>query len=214
MKIKLSLLLGLLFALFACKETVENEVQSTDLNKNQADFEGVEVLFDEKEFSDGKMSVLLKEINICGNDSLGVDVPECSPEFFKFFSLKNGMDLENGFILLTKANTGGIALRRVLVFEREEGKLTKVNGFIANIIGQRKSKSGYNDLLLRFKDVLEGSDIYYNCLFQWTNNKYEFKSVEVIEEPGAGWRGRVTEEHKDSISKEIYQTILDNKMIF
>lgn len=213
MIMKLLLTIGIGLLLYSCKESIESKPDTKPLEVEE-EFEGIEVLFDEKQFSDPKMSSLLREINICGNDSLGIDVPDCSPEFFKFFQLKSGVDIENGFILVTKANTGGIALRRVLVFERERGNLTKVNGFIANVIGQRKSKTGYNDLLLRFKDVLEGSDIYYNCLFQWNNGKYEFKSVEVIEEPAAGWRGRVTEQHKDSVSKEIYQTILDNKMIF
>lgn len=181
------------------------------------EFEGVEVLFDDQGFQYPNAVDLLREINICSlekQDSLGVPQTQCTPDNFKFFELKEGAGIQDGFILLVKANTGGIALRRILIFERENGSLVKLNGFVANLIGFRKSGTEHRDLLLRFNDKIEGSDVFYNCIFTWKDGKYAFKSVETIHEPAAQWVGRVREDVKDSTSKEILKIIEENQMIF
>ena len=201
----------------SCDNTPDEKDKPEPKPVVKTEFEPVEVLFDEDNFQDTSVVGLLKEINICSpsmQDSLGLAVPDCSPKYFKLFPLKEGGSLYEGFILLTKANTGGIALRRLLVFERERGNLVKVNGFIANLIGTRPSSSKYDDLMIRFKDNIEGSDVYYNCLFQWEQGKYQFKSVETIHEPAAEWVGTVRADVKDSVSKEILEIIQGNEMIF
>ena len=159
----------------------------------------------------------LGKINICSDaqvDKSGKLITPCTADNFKFFSLNDNKSLKDGIILLVKANVGGVPLRRVLVFERENGALIKVNGFIANVIGKRKSAGTNDDLLLRFIDKIEGSDVYYNCILKWENNQYVFKTVEVIEEPAGNFRGIVKENVKDSVSKEIHQTLVNNNMIF
>lgn len=205
----------ILFGLIACTDDAEPEKVFKDVPVE--DFEPIEILFDEDTFENAKMVELLKEINICSTekqDELGVQVADCSPEFFKLFPLKENEPIENGFILLVKANTGGVGLRRLLIFERERGALVKTNGFIGNLIGQRKSKSQHNDLLIRFIDIIEGSDVYYNCLFQWEEGKYQFKSCESIHEPAGNFFGRVKADVKDSVSKEILEIIKSHDMIF
>jgi uncharacterized lipoprotein NlpE involved in copper resistance len=207
----------LVFTLFSCKNEEGTAVNNETPKESVEEFESFEVLFDEKNFDDPKAADLLKEINICSDtqtDEHGNIITPCSPELFKLFKLHKDKPLEDGFVLLVKAETGGIALRRVLVFERENGTLVKVNGFIANLIAMRKNKEGNDDLMLRFIDKIEGSDVFYNCIFKWENNKYEFKTVEVISEPAGNFVGRVKESVKDSVSKEIHQILLDNKMIF
>lgn len=208
----------LLLVLFACKTKVENDETNTVIKQSQSnEFQGIEELFDSKEFEDTSVVSLLKEINICSDaqvDKTGKLVTPCTAENFKFFSLNDNKPLKDGFILLVKANVGGVPLRRVLVFERENGALIKVNGFIANVIGKRKNAGTNDDLLLRFIDKIEGSDVYYNCILKWENNKYVFKTVEVIEEPAGNFRGIVKENVKDSVSKEIHQTLVNNNMIF
>lgn len=212
-------LIGLSLTLFvfsSCKE-VEEEVVVTSKNPTEEEFEGIEVLFDENDFSDAKAVDLLKEINICSDvqtDAQGNIVTPCSPELFKFFPLKEGASIQNGFVLLIKANTGGIPLRRVLVFERENGALVKVNGFIANLIGMKKRDNANDDLLLRFIDKIEGSDVYYHCIFSWENGRYVFKTIEVIHEPAGDFHRRVKESAKDSLSKEIFKILENNQMIF
>jgi hypothetical protein len=208
----------LLLALLACKTEVENDETTTVVKQGQSnEFQGVEELFNTKEFEDTSVVSLLKEINICSDaqvDKSGKLITPCTADNFKFFSLNDNKSLKDGFILLVKANVGGVPLRRVLVFERENGALIKVNGFIANVIGKRKSAGTNDDLLLRFIDKIEGSDVYYNCILKWENNQYVFKTVEVIEEPAGNFRGIVKENVKDSVSKEIHQTLVNNNMIF
>jgi hypothetical protein len=65
---------------------------------------------------------------------------------------------------------------------------------------------------LRFNDNIEGEIIFYNCLFAWDGKKYTFKSVELIE--GSDWRQRLKPEFKDSVSNDIYTTLVRNEMIF
>lgn len=207
-----------LFLLFACgSEEESNEQAKTESASVKEEFEGIEVLFDEDKFSNPKALELLKEINICSDaqiDNKGELMTPCSPESFKFFPLKEEISIQDGFILLVKANTGGIPLRRVLVFERENGVLVKTNGFIANLIGKKKREGSNDDLLLRFIDKIEGSDVYYHCIFRWENGQYVFKTVEVIQEPAGNFSGIVKENVKDSVSQEILKILNDNQMIF
>ena len=115
------------------------------------------------------------------------------------------------FLLQIKSKVGGIKLRRTVAFIRERGELVKVNTFIANLIATRPTESHYKDLILRFNDNIEGEIVFYNCLFSWDGKKYKFRSVELIE--GATWRQRIKPEFKDSVSTDIYNTLVKNEMI-
>jgi hypothetical protein len=209
-------LLTTLVLFSACKsEPVRDENTKTEKIEDTEGFQGIEVLFDETEFSDPVMKELLLELKICSDDENLIatsEIPPCTFEKFKFIPLRKDLSLKNGFILLIKAQTGGFPLRRLLIFQRERGNLIKTNGFVANIIGRTKSESGYDDLLLRFNDKEQGEDMFYNCLFTWQDGKYQYKQVEAIQ--GANWGGPVKAIYKDSISKEIYQNIVNNEMIF
>lgn len=217
---KLSILFFIQAAIFlsACGDSKDESTTKKEVTAAKDEFEGIEVLFNEEDqFSDPRAVELLKEINICSDvqaDEKGNLMTPCTPDNFKFFPLKEGASLNDGFILLIKANTGGFGLRRLLVFEREGGTLVKVNGFIANLIGKKKKQGSNDDLLLRFIDKIEGSDVYYHCIFSWENGKYVFKTVEVIQEPAGNFSGIVKENVKDSVSQEIYKIITDNQMIF
>lgn len=213
MKKFLYLILALAF--LSCSTEPESpEKPLTDkLDENQ--IEGIQTLFDEVEFENPKMKELLMELNLCTEkteDTLDYDHPSCSPKFFKFFQLNEQIPIENGFILQIKSKVSGFPLRRLLVFVRERGELVKVNGIIANLIGIKKSKSGYHDLILRFNDNVDGEPTFYNCFFSWDGVKYDYKSVEVIE--GANWGGPVKAEFKDSMNLEIKKTLSNNKMFF
>ncbi len=216
MKAKILFLFILLTSLTSCRNDTENpEIAENIKIEDTEGFQDIEILFDESDFSDPVMKKLLLELKICTDDTLATlnsETPLCSAENFKFLPLREDISLKNGFILLVKANTGGFPLRRLLIFQRERGNLVKTNGFVANIIGRTKSKSGYDDLLLRFNDKDQGEDLFYNCLFTWQEGRYEYKQVEVIQ--GANWGGPVKQIYKDSISKEVYRDIMNNEMIF
>lgn len=180
-------------------ETVDNTI-STDFNANQ--------------FTSKTEIALLKELKICNvnapNDTDEKN-PACSPKFFRFFPLAKHIPLKNGFILLVKAGVGGHPLRRILIFQREKGILVKLNGFNGNLIEQRPSKSGFDDIVVRFPDNIDNSLIYYNCLFQWKNGMYTYKYCEVIDE---GMPRKVKAEFIDSMGVEIKKILDKNNMIF
>jgi hypothetical protein len=210
----------LIITISSCKDDSNSDndiVFNKEKIMSDEEFEGIEILFNENKFDDTNAVSLLKEINICSDANIDKNNKikvSCSPENFKFFHLKEDLPIQDGFILLVKANTGGISLRRVLIFERENGTLIKTNGFIANIIGKRKNINKYDDLLLRFIDKIDGDDYFYNCIFVWENGKYEFKTVEIISQPAANFNRRIKENLKDSVSQEIYKILINNEMIF
>lgn len=234
---KYSLILLVLASLLACKSEPNNVQDQTDQQQQAPTSEGPEStpvenvrpstsmpekteeiveLFEDKTFNENLEINLLQEIRICQTDSNKLQDPRaipCSPKYFKFFPLSKSTSLDNGFVLLIKAGAGGFPLRRVLVFERDRGTLVKVNGFVANLVGRVKNDSGIDDLVLRFSDKDEaGEDMFYNCLFEYNNDQFRFKQVEVIE--GKNWGGKVKESKKAEVSKEIFATLRENQMIF
>ena len=213
-KIIVGLGVCLTFSIVGCSsDDVEEEV----LENETVEFETVSVLFKEKEFSDTTSYRLLKELNICSDiavDETGELIAPCAASHFTFLPFSKGKEIKNGFILVVRADTGGFPLRRVLIFERENGLLVKVNGFIGNVIGTKPSTTGYDDLLMRFMEKIDGSNVFYNCIMKWEEGKYQFKSVEYIEEPAGNFKGRVLDKVKDSVSNEIYQSLIQNQMIF
>lgn len=199
--------------LFSCSGE-EDETTKKDTDTSVSDITGIETLFNVDNFEDAKHLELLKELKICSEfqkDTSNYMEPACSPRFFRVFPMRDDAPVENAFLLQIKSKVGGIKLRRLVTFVREKGQLVKVNTFIANLIGTRTSKSHYKDLILRFNDNIEGEIIFYNCLFAWDGKKYTFKSVELIE--GSDWRQRLKPEFKDSVSNDIYTTLVRNEMI-
>ena len=178
----------------------------------------IETLVDSSEFEEKAHKELLEELKICSSfqkDTSNYLEPACSPRFFKVFPMNEKVNVKNAFLVQIKSKVGGIKLRRFLAFVRERGELVKCNAFVANLIAKIKTKSGYDDLVLRFNDNVEGDVIFYNCLFSWDGFKYNFKTVEAIEgyENGELWRQRIKQELKDSVSNEIYKTLQKNQMI-
>jgi hypothetical protein len=199
--------------LFSCSGE-DDQVSKKDTDTSVSDITGIETLFNVDNFEDAKHLELLKELKICSEfqkDTSNYMEPACSPRFFRVFPMRDDAPVENAFLLQIKSKVGGIKLRRLVTFVREKGQLVKVNTFVANLIGTRTSKSHYKDLILRFNDNIEGEIIFYNCLFAWDGKKYNFKSVELIE--GSDWRQRLKPEFKDSVSNDIYTTLVRNEMI-
>jgi hypothetical protein len=171
-------------------------------------------LFNEQEFGDSEHKKILKELKICDEfqtDTSNYIKPACSPKFFKIFPMRDDLKESDALLLQIRSKVGGIKLRRLVAFVREKGELVKVNAFVANLIGTRPSKDHYYDLILRFNDNIDGEIVFYNCLFTWDGMKYKFRSVELIE--GATWRQRLKPEFKDSVSLDIYNTLVKNEMI-
>jgi hypothetical protein len=204
------------FLLFSC--TSETNEVPKKIDESIGEIIPIETLFNTNSFEDKAHSKLLEELQLCSSfqkDTSNYLEPACSPHFFKVFKMNEKISVENAFFVQIKSKVGGIKLRRFLAFIRERGELVKCNAFIANLIAKVKTKNGYDDLVLRFNDNIEGDIIFYNCLFSWDGTKYIFKSVEAIEgyENGELWRQRIKQTLKDSVSNEIYNTLLKNEMI-
>lgn len=224
--IKTTYLFLAIFILNSCGGDAEsNKKHATLAISDSEDFSNIEVLFDSKAFDDTTHISLLKELKICNafqKDTNNYLEPACSPRFFKIFPISDKIPVKDAFLVLIKSKVSGIKLRRVVVFVREKGELVKVNAFVANLIGLKKGKGEYNDLMLRFNDNVEGDVIFYNCIFKWNGTQYAFETTDAIEgyepdplnpnEPKL-WRQTIQSEYKDSVSGEIYNDLIKNQMI-
>lgn len=192
----------LLILFFSCQgeEEIQDKPKQDEPKIEQSDIEKpVEVLFDATTFSDDQSLQLLRELGegICNpaeKDLENYIRPACNAKFFKFFPFKENTPMKDAFILLIKARVHGFPIRRTFIYQRENGKLVKVNGFAANLIGMQKSKNGHDDLFLRFADKDQN---HFNCLFVWRSNHYEFEKVNEIND------SKVKAEFQDSMNLEI-----------
>ena len=211
--------LFLIFFTFSCEES--NNIDESNLFSTNK----IETLFRDSTYTSEVDYELLKELNICdtlnqSNDCIeSFDVTTCSPctpKYFKIYPYNNSKDLKDAFMLQIKALTilkgqnKKLPMRHLIVFERENGYLVKVNAFRGNLIETRENKKGIKDLVIRF--YIPEEEAFMNCLFQWNNGKYNFNSVESID--GAGGRGKVKRSMKEEISKDIYQLLMKNQFIF
>ena len=181
------------------------------------DITHIETLYDELDFASPLEYKLLKELQVC--DSVEIEDSKCAtctPKYFKIHAFNNNSELSDAFMLQVKALTVmkgqevPLPMRHLIVFEREKGSLVKVNGFRGNLIATRESESGIKDLIIRFYIPDEGA--FMNCLFLWKEGQYKFESVEAID--GAGGHGSVKASMKAEISKDVYQTLMSNAMLF
>lgn len=198
----------------SCGDSKDDEIQILPPTADKKVDLTISTDFNDNAFTSQVERELLKELQICNaKDGSEEDEknPACSPKFFRFFKLSEKTPLKDGFVLLVKAGVNDFPLRRVLIFEREGGKLVKLNGFNGNIIERRNSPSGYPDLIIRFADNEDNSLIYYNCLFKWKDGVYAYQYCEEIDEAGPR---KVKAEFRDSMGVEIKKILDRNQMIF
>ncbi len=208
--------LPVLFLAFSCDDKADDEItieKRHSEGKKEVD-KTISTDFNSNVFSSKVEAELLKELHLCDPKATSDDDPEhptCSPKYFRFFKLNKQTPLKDGFKLLIKAGVNGFPLRRLLIFERDGEVLVKLNGFNGNLIEERPSASGYNDLVIRFPDNINENITYYNCLFKWKDGKYEYVNCEVIDEDVPR---RIKAEFIDSMGVEIKKILDRNEMIF
>ena len=211
LKLKNSFFLLVVIFLFSCK----NETNKTRVKKGSIqnkDFENIETLFDEKSFNSSVEIDLLNELNLC--DLKQKDLTDhikvaCNPKFFKLFPFIKNKSVKDAFLIQVKARVGGFPLRRLIVYERENNVLIKVNEFYANLIKIHYSgNEKHADLVLRFTDNIKDDLVFYNCLFVWIDNHYHFQEVLAIDD------FPVKKKYKDSMDIVIESIINKNRMVF
>lgn len=212
MKTHFFLVLSFILVLISCngnEKEVKPKAKKQETVVSNPGQKKLEVLFDETTFQDKYSLPLLRELgeSICNpieKDLENYIRPACDPKFFKFFPFKEQTEMKDAFVLLIKAKVHGFPIRRTFVYQREAGKLIKVNGFAANLIEMRKSNSKHDDLILRFNDKYQN---HFNCLFVWRNQRYEYEKVEKINDSD------IKKELQDSMNIEIFKEIEHEKML-
>ena len=207
-------LAALVTGYFYTKKPVKKKV---DKLKEKTEIQLIETDFNANTFSGTTEIELLKELGVCDstapNDN-NLDRPSCSPRFFRFFNYKKDAELRNNFILLLRSGVNGFPARRLLIFARENGQLVKTNGFIGYIIEKRRIKNKlHDDIVIRFYEKYYDQKYFYNCLFSWKDQRYEFVKCEAIGAPPKGDEA-IKPELVDSVSSEIYKILIEKQLIF
>ena len=218
MRLSIFTVFTLLFAVtLGCKDEKKTKTWSTTSNEDSTELLSVDFkadtivirnLFDDPEFENDTLFSLLEELKICNPDlnaKFDIYKPPCQPRFYKFFKYKKDMPWNDGFALEIRSGVEDFPVRRFIVFERVNGKLSKVQGFVANLVEKHSTPSGYYDLMLLFRDEEAGSFV---VKYTWKQNQYEFSSVEAID----GYF--VKKDRKDSLSNVVSKRLVDHKMFF
>lgn len=213
---KLLLFIGILFALLVVlfftvkylnqqdkpkpvkkKETVKGIQISTDFNTNS--------------FSGKNDAKLLKNLGLCDstiNWSEDLDKPSCTPNFFRVFPLKKGLDIAQGCMVLMKAGVNHFPVRRFVIYEKEGAQMIQANGFIGYPIEFRPQDQNYDDVVIRFFERYEGQKYFYNCLFTWKQNRYQYVRCEQIND------ANIKPEKQAQVSAEILKILNDKQLVF
>ena len=202
-------LAALVTGYFYTKKPAKKKV---DKPKEKTEIQLIETDFNANTFSGTTEIELLKELGVCDstapNDN-NLDRPSCSPRFFRFFNYKKNAELRNNFILLVRSGVNGFPARRLLIFVRENGELVKTNGFIGYIIEKRRIKNKlHDDIVIRFYEKYYEQKYFYNCLFSWKDQRYEFVKCEAINDIA------IKPEVVDSVSIEINKTLIEKQLVF
>ncbi len=205
-------ILGVFVAWFLNRKKGSNEedVNTSQLAKKQK-IEHISTDFNANAFTGKVEENLLKEIGICDStqgDDTNLDNPSCSPRFFRFFKLNKAKELNQSFMLLARSGVNGFPVRRLLIFERERGKLVKVNGFVGYIIERRSTETNYDDIVIRFFERYDKQKYFYNCLYTWKGGQYQYVGCEAINDY------KLKPEKADSVSIEVEKILNEKKLVF
>ena len=188
----------------------KKELPKDDLEIISSDFEGTE-------FKDPIHLELLKELDICDmvlDENTGFAT--CSPENFQIIPFNKNKSVRDAFILHVKSATRLkgqdvlLPVRHVIVFEIEQGKLVRTNGFRGEFFGMRKGQNNIKDIILAL--YLKEDETLFHCRFKWNDGKFSFNTIEGLDY-GEGMRS-LKKESKDSISAQVYSALVDANVIF
>lgn len=178
-------------------EKTKGVLVSTDFNTNT--------------FSSKEEAKTLKNLRFCDSTvqwSEDLNRPSCTPNFFRVFPLKKGLDLAQGCMVLMKAGVNHFPVRRFVIYEREGTQMVQANGFIGYPIEFRPQAKTYDDVVIRFFERYEGQKYFYNCLFTWKQNRYQYVCCEQIND------ANIKPEKQKQVSAEILQILNEKQLVF
>lgn len=214
---KLLWVIGILFALLVVLylinnsrfEMYENQKKNTEVEK----VESVQIStdFNTNTFSSKDEPKILKELKLCDSSiqwSEDLNRPSCTPNYFRVFPLKKGLDISQGCMVLLKAGVNGFPVRRFVVYEKEGNQFVQANGFIGYPIEFRPQAKTYDDVVIRFFERYEEEKYFYNCLFTWKQNRYQFVRCEQIND------ANIKPEKQKEVSAQILQILNEKQLVF
>ncbi len=179
------------------KEKVEGIQVSTDFHTNT--------------FTSVQEPIMLKRLQLCDTSiewSEEENRPSCTPNFFRVFPLKKGLDLSQGCMVLMKAGVNHYPERRFLVYEKEGNQMVQANIFVGYPIEFRPRQNNYDDVVIRFFEPHPTERNLYNCLFTWKQNRYQFVRCEQINDLN------IKPEKQAEVSAEILQILNEKQLVF
>lgn len=187
--------------------------QSQSFTKKPEQTKGIFVStdFNTNTFSSKQEALLLKNLRLCDSTtqwSEDVNRPSCTPNFFRVFPLRKGLDINQGCMVLLKAGVNGFPVRRFVIYEKEGDQLIQANGFIGYPIEFRSQANNYDDIVIRFFERYEGEKYFYNCLFTWKQNRYQYVRCEQIND------ANIKPEKQAEVSAEILQILNEKQLVF
>ncbi len=214
---KLLWVIGILFALLVVLylinnsrfEMYENQKKNTEVEK----VERVQIStdFNTNTFSSKDEPKILKELKLCDSSiqwSEDLNRPSCTPNYFRVFPLKKGLDISQGCMVLLKAGVNGFPVRRFVVYEKEGNQFVQANGFIGYPIEFRPQAKTYDDVVIRFFERYEEEKYFYNCLFTLKQNRYQFVRCEQIND------ANIKPEKQKEVSAQILQILNEKQLVF
>lgn len=191
------------------RNTLDEDPKKPTIEKT----EGVQVStdFNTNTFESKAEPKVLKALNLCDSTIQWSDDllrPSCTPNYFRVFPLKKGLDVAQGCMVLLKAGVNGFPVRRFVVYEREGKEMVQANGFIGYPIEFRPQAQTYDDVVIRFFERFEGQKYFYNCLFTWKQNRYQYVRCEQIND------ANIKPEKQAQVSAEILQILNEKQLVF
>ena len=179
------------------KETTKGIQISTDFNTSS--------------FSNKNEAIILKNLRLCDSTidwSEDLNRPSCTPNFFHVFPLKKGLDIAQGCMVLMKAGVNHFPVRRFVIYEKEGAQMIQANGFIGYPIEFRPQDQNYDDVVIRFFERYEGQKYFYNCLFTWKQNRYQYVRCEQIND------ANIKPDKQAQVSAEILKILNEKQLVF
>ena len=198
-------------SIYLWRNQAEPQPQSSTKKPEQTKGVYVSTDFNTNTFSSKQEATLLKNLRLCDSTtqwSEDVNRPSCTPNFFRVFPLKKDFDLNQGCMVLLKAGVNGFPVRRFVIYEKEGDQLIQANGFIGYPIEFRPQANNYDDIVIRFFERYEGEKYFYNCLFTWKQNRYQFVRCEQIND------ANIKPEKQVEVSAEILQILNEKQLVF
>jgi hypothetical protein len=213
---KLLWVIGILFALLVVLYFINDsrfEIYNPKKKSKVEKVKGIQVStdFNTNTFTSKEDAKTLKDLRFCDSTvqwSEDLNRPSCTPNFFRVFPLKKGLDLSQGCMVLLKAGVNGFPVRRFVVYEKEGTQMVQANGFIGYPIEFRPQAKTYDDVVIRFFERYEGQKYFYNCLFTWKQNRYQYVCCEQIND------ANIKPAKQKQVSAEILQILNEKQLVF